>query len=349
MAKIYYHATGADWRKEQKYRFLDESGSVYGVEWTEIAPDAKHNWLTEGMRDEFETFISIANKEIKSASKGDFTTIFKVYSGGLKTNRNNWCFNFGKSQLKQNIEKTIRFFNEHITLWNSDENQAKIKKLRSQKMTLEQIIDQFVRNDDSQISWSGSLKSTISRGRVLAFDGSKVSHAIYTPFQDQYVYFDRSLNERTYQLPSVFPIDSPNQMICVTGIGSEKDFAPYLSDKLTNMSLYGGGTALQCFPFYTYNEDGTNRRENITDWALEQFREHYSNAERGVRNAKSKSKIQNRKVGHFLLHLRDTASPGLSREIRRESETRAAEDPVCTGVLVVCKGRERACRYSRQL
>ena len=28
-------------------------------------------------------------------------------------------------------------------------------------------------------------------------------------------------------------------------------------------------------PFYTYDEDGTNRRENITDWALTQFRGHY--------------------------------------------------------------------------
>ena len=32
----------------------------------------------------------------------------------------------------------------------------------------------------------------------------------------------------------------------------------------------------QCFPFYTYNEDGTNRRENITDWALAEFRNRYS-------------------------------------------------------------------------
>jgi predicted helicase len=31
----------------------------------------------------------------------------------------------------------------------------------------------------------------------------------------------------------------------------------------------------QCFPFYTYDEDGKNRHENITDWALEHFREHY--------------------------------------------------------------------------
>ncbi len=29
------------------------------------------------------------------------------------------------------------------------------------------------------------------------------------------------------------------------------------------------------FPFYTYDEDGGNRRENITDWALARFRAHY--------------------------------------------------------------------------
>ena len=28
-------------------------------------------------------------------------------------------------------------------------------------------------------------------------------------------------------------------------------------------------------PYYTYDEDGTNRRENVTDWALDRFRTHY--------------------------------------------------------------------------
>jgi predicted helicase len=34
----------------------------------------------------------------------------------------------------------------------------------------------------------------------------------------------------------------------------------------------------QCFPFYTYAEDGSNRRENITDWALEQYQSHYADS-----------------------------------------------------------------------
>lgn len=38
----------------------------------------------------------------------------------------------------------------------------------------------------------------------------------------------------------------------------------------------GFGAPTQCFPFYTYAEDGSNRRENLTDWALEQFRTHYA-------------------------------------------------------------------------
>lgn len=39
--------------------------------------------------------------------------------------------------------------------------------------------------------------------------------------------------------------------------------------------MHYGGRQTQCFPFYTYDEDGTNRRENITDWSLQQYRNYY--------------------------------------------------------------------------
>jgi predicted helicase len=49
-----------------------------------------------------------------------------------------------------------------------------------------------------------------------------------------------------------------------------------MSSALPNLQVTGGfGSPSQCFPFYTYDEDGTNRRENITDWALEKFRAQY--------------------------------------------------------------------------
>ena len=44
---------------------------------------------------------------------------------------------------------------------------------------------------------------------------------------------------------------------------------------IADLHLVGAGSSAQCFPFYTYDEDGSNRRENITDWALGQFRAQY--------------------------------------------------------------------------
>ena len=45
-----------------------------------------------------------------------------------------------------------------------------------------------------------------------------------------------------------------------------------MTNMISDLHLCGD---TQCFPFYIYDQDGRNRRENLTDWALTQFREHY--------------------------------------------------------------------------
>ena len=76
--------------------------------------------------------------------------------------------------------------------------------------------------------------------------------------------------------------------------------------------LNSGGRPTQCFPFYTYDEDGGNRRENITDWALDQFRGHYQDGA-----------ITKWDIFHYvyaLLHhptYRDTYAANLRRELPR--------------------------------
>src|SRR3981081_292366 len=47
------------------------------------------------------------------------------------------------------------------------------------------------------------------------------------------------------------------------------------TDTVPNYHLVGAGCGTQVFPYYTYAEDGTHHRENITDWAREQFRARY--------------------------------------------------------------------------
>ena len=50
-----------------------------------------------------------------------------------------------------------------------------------------------------------------------------------------------------------------------------------VSNQLLDLHLVGAGAGTQAFPFYVYDEDGRNRRENISDWSLKQFQDHYHN------------------------------------------------------------------------
>jgi predicted helicase len=78
-------------------------------------------------------------------------------------------------------------------------------------------------------------------------------------------------------LPPNLPLSDhgENRAIVVSDLGYRANtFSALMSDRLADLHLVRSVDAHQCFPFYVYDEDGTNRRENITDWALKQFRTH---------------------------------------------------------------------------
>jgi predicted helicase len=105
--------------------------------------------------------------------------------------------------------------------------------------------------------------------------------ALYRPFARTHLYFDRILNEEVYTLSSLFPdraSEQQNRVVAVTGPGSEKPFMIMATGCLLDFHLSGAGCGTQCFPFYIYDEDSSNRRENITDWALNEFRAHYNDS-----------------------------------------------------------------------
>jgi predicted helicase len=90
------------------------------------------------------------------------------------------------------------------------------------------------------------------------------------------LFFDPILNHRQALFRQIFPTESSlreNQIIVVGGYG-RKEFAVLVAHAIADLNFYADPA--QCFPFYVYDEDGTNRRENITDWALEQFRVRYA-------------------------------------------------------------------------
>ncbi|MCG5059520.1 MAG: helicase [Limnoraphis sp. WC205] len=265
-AKIYYARMDEFWRKEEKLDYLEKLQHIGNVEWEDIKPDKKQNWLTSELEDDFETFIPLGTKETKSA-KGDVSDcLFKIYSRGVATSRDVWAYNFSSEALSANILKFISNYNEQVIKWNH-RNDHSVK------------VDDFVNYDDTRLSWSRDLKLDLQRGKLAGFSEIKIRHSLYRPFTCSFLFFDRILNEEVYVFPSIFPTpetEEENLVICVSGIGSNKPFKAVIVNLIPCLDML---EKTQCFPFYTYDEDGKNRQENITDWGLEQFRNQYQDTQ----------------------------------------------------------------------
>ncbi len=260
--RVFYAAAGQDWRREQKYAYLDEAGDWRGVEWTELLPDKRHTWLTQGMEAGYESFLPMGSKETKADAS--HPAIFATFSNGVKTNRDMWAYNFNRHALADNMRRTIDAYNEHV--------------YRRQRAAGKIDADSFVVYDEKRISWSRDLKLDLQRGHLAEFDEKKIRQSLYRPFVKQHLFFDRIMNEEVYQFPHFLPTaesEQENRFICLTDIGAEKPFMVMATDQIANLHLVGAGCGTQCFPFYTYNAHGTGRRENVTDWALAQFRAAY--------------------------------------------------------------------------
>ncbi|MGL6283921.1 MAG: type ISP restriction/modification enzyme, partial [Microcoleaceae cyanobacterium] len=262
VAKIYYTKVDDFISKAGKFNFLDQSaGKFHLIKWQKIKPDQKFNWLTEGLDNDFADFLAMGSKDAKSSKLENSDVVFKLYSNGVNTSRDAWAYNFNPENLRKNIQKMITNYNQEVIRW-------------SRRTNKDIILDDFVIYDESKISWSSALKIYLKRGIELEYNHECVRRAVYRPFTNCYLYFSHGLNHRPGQFPYIFPTpdtEKENQVIWLK-VGKEIPMFALMVNTLPDLLPQGGS---QCFPYYVYDEDGTNRRENITDWALEEFRTHY--------------------------------------------------------------------------
>ena len=265
--RIRYNDETADVSKTRTFAFLDEKQHIGNVTWQELAPDKRHTWLTADLHKDFDAFIPMGSKEAKASKENTEGTLFKTYSLGIATNRDAWVYNFDTDILTENIQQMIKFYNAQTLEWVGTKSKSGMN------------LDDFVDSDPQKISWSEGLKRKLKAGQLIEFAESKLRQSLYRPFTKTNLFFDRMVNERVYVFPSIFPTleaEKENRILCVN-MTPERPFACLMSDCIpVNVMAGGFGSPTQCFPFYTYDEDGTNRRENITDWTLTQFQNHYA-------------------------------------------------------------------------
>ena len=259
-AQIFYHAVDDYLDAEEKLDVLRQRDEPGLINFRHVAPDAKHTWLTEGQHDEFRSFLPMGTKEAKAGTEGLASALFKLFSLGVASNRDAWVYSFSLAAARESVGRLIANYNTELARYSASGGD----------------IEDFVNKDDRFIKWTDRLKESLANKQPLRIEPSHFRLALYRPFDTEFIYFDHLLNQRRYLQYVIFPTEeteNENRAICLSGLMRTRPFHCVCSNRIPDLHFTGD---TQCFPFYTYAEDGSNRRENITDWALEQFRSHYA-------------------------------------------------------------------------
>lgn len=263
---LLYHRVPEDWQKEEKLSWLAKQRTVTAVEWQKLQPDGDATWFSAPSTDDFGALLSLGNRRMKSNKQIADGVVFKTFSIGIDTCRDAWVYCPNKAQLTDQIQRCIERYNGELDRWN--------------RAGQPKDIDNFVDRNETKIKWSSRLKEAFARGVPAEFKEDKIRNALYRPFTKCFLFFDSVMNQRRGVFPSIFPnpvTEGENRAICVSDRGHRANFGTLMTDILPDQHLLASLDRFQFFPFYVYNEDGTNRRENITDWTLTQFQDHYRN------------------------------------------------------------------------
>ncbi len=193
--------------------------------WERITPNAEGDW--EEQRNEvFASWPSLSSRNSPST-----VTIFKSHSQGVNSGRDVWVYNFSKSAVAKNMSRMIDFYNEMIL------------DGRTQPLV-----------DPTRMSWTTNSKKDFARKRSYAYNHEFTRIGVYRPFTKQYVYFDREMLERVYQLDSIFYGGALECRIWVSDRGAGAPFNALMTDQLPNLTLGGAGNPGQFFPRWTYEK-----------------------------------------------------------------------------------------------
>ncbi len=256
--QIYFHDIGDYLSREEKLEKIVNFASVAGIEiadgWQAITPDENGNWINQG-QDGFQKFLPLSSKDGSEAS------LFPIYSSGMKTNRDAWCYNSSKQQLAATTKASIDFFN-----------------------SLERTY--VPSSDESKFKWCQKTLGDLSGGKKYVFDDTKLRSSHYRPFCRQWLYMDSRLNWSKYLTDRYFPDQqTENRVICASAPGFRGEFSVLMSDVLPSIH-FGDMSGAQCFPLYVFeqkthvdslfDQDIADSKDGVSDTGLEHFNAAYS-------------------------------------------------------------------------
>ncbi len=281
------------WLKSNYLQKLSKTG-----QFEQIKPNEQGLWLNQPTVD-WSEWVRVAAKEVKAGKSEE--AIFKLFSLGLSTNRDEWLYGVTANDVANKVQYFIDSY----------------EKLRLGKCA-----------EDVGIKWSRNLKRRFASGKNEKFSKDLIQTVLYRPYIKRNLYRSQLLIDESGSNNVIFPIKNDisceNFVICFSIAKRSKNFSCYATSLSPSLDIFLPD-ANNYLPLYQYSADGT-RQENITDWALNQFREHYSEAEfTELKNAQNKNvrNIEKLEIFHYVyavLHdprYRETFALNLKQEFPR--------------------------------
>ncbi|WP_437342302.1 type ISP restriction/modification enzyme [Helicobacter pylori] len=265
---IFYYEVEDGLKREAKLHLLAGFENLDFVPFERITPNHKGDWINQ-REDAFDKLIPLKrDKTLQNDS------VFDINSNGVASCRDPWVYNFSPNALTQSVQKCIDTYNADLKRFNARFREAFKQRAKGVKSAdlYKQLNDKEITTDKTKIAWTRSLKQGFIKNKNLQESNEeRIRLAMYRPFNKQWLYFDKNLNEEQYQLPKIFPDKDAQNVVINTSSMASRNFSCLIANEITDVQTMAN---TQAYPLYYYDDLG-NRYNAISGYALNLFRRHY--------------------------------------------------------------------------
>lgn len=258
---IHYRDIGDYLTAKGKLAIVDDA-ALDTVPWREIEPNKHGDWIKQ--RDEdYLTYPTLGDNKGNDPQPA----VFRLYSGGLKTNRDAWVYGSSQAAVTQNVAVMLDQYER------------------------DRVSDEGPTLDSSNIAWSDGLRRLLANRQEISHRDDLLVESLYRPFEKRHVMFDARLIERTYRMKSIFPTPRhENYGFYMTGVSSHHEFSVLATSNVPDLHALDTG---QFFTRYTWDPlpdgeldlgldgdivDDYRRVDNITDDIHRLLQDRYGSA-----------------------------------------------------------------------
>ncbi|BAW48498.1 type IIG restriction-modification enzyme [Helicobacter pylori] len=262
---IHYYDIGDYLKREDKLNRLANFLDLDAIPFETITPNAKGDWINQ-RDDAFDKLIPL-----KRDKKRQNPSVFDINSNGVKSGCDPWVYNSSPDALMLLVQKCIDTYNADLKRFNAHFREAFKQHAQGVKsdQLYKQLNDQEITTDKTKIAWTRALKQEFIKNKNLQESHKdRIRLALYRPFNKQWLYFNKNLNEEQYQLKKIFPDKDAQNVVINTTI---RNFSALVSDAIPDGHFIGNANA---YPLYYYDDLG-NRYYAISGYALNLFRKYY--------------------------------------------------------------------------